>query len=286
MTKIRISGSSALRFVLFSLALCMPAFGASSASASEAAGYFAVESFTWKEFDDGGARLLRENGPLFGIGFSYQAVYSNNLIFTPAIELFGGKVDYDGQACKIGTTDCIASTTDVRYFGLKLVGDLGYRFGDPGNLSVEPFIGLGLRAWVRDIGDGTAANGTATAGYSEEWFVLNGRVGAKAAMGIGGESQVFVQGGVKLPIYNSTTAYVSDIGFTNDTTVEPGKKISFFAETGIRLNNFKASLFYESLRFRKSNNDFSINALNGLTYIFWQPESTMDLYGVKLGVVF
>lgn len=228
---------------------------------------------------------MRETGPLFGVGFSYQAVFSNHLIFTPTIELFGGKVDYDGQACNPTTDTCIAATTDVRYFGIKLEGDLGMRFGEPANFSVEPFVGFGLRSWLRDIADGTAADGSPTAGYSEDWFVLTGRLGARAAMGVGEKSQVFVQGGVKLPIYNSTTAYVSDLGYSNDTTVEPGKKISFFAETGVRADRFKASLFYESLRFKKSNFDHS-TFLNGSTFIFWQPESSMDLFGVKLGMVF
>ncbi len=286
MNRIFIFGSFARRFILLFSALCILASGASTASAGEAVGYFAVDSFLWKEFDEDGTRLVKESGPLFGVGFSYQAVYQNDLIFTPAIELFGGRVDYEGQACSITTGICIASTSNVRYFGVKLDGDLGMRFGEPGDLSVEPFVGIGLRSWLRDIADGMAADGSPTAGYSEEWFTLNGRVGIRAAGGFGRGNQVFVQGGVKLPIYNSSTAYLSDIGFTNDTTVEPGKKLSFFAETGVRVDRLQASMFYESLRFSKSNVDQTMSIFDARPRFFLQPKSSMDLYGVKLAYVF
>jgi hypothetical protein len=62
--------------------------------------------------------------------------------------------------------------------------------------------------------------------------------------------------------------------------LHPGKQASFFAETGIKLSSVKASVFYDGLRFSQSS-----TVSNGVIAAY-QPKSTMDIYGVKLGVVF
>jgi hypothetical protein len=253
-------------------------FHASLAAAEEFYVYGAVESFIWREFD-AGERAVKESGPLFGIGLAYSREFEDHLTLTPKGEFFFGSVDYDGHACDIFGT-CQPATSKTTYFGLKLEGDIGRRFRPTQSSFIEPFGGLGLRAWQRDIKNGTASDGSATAGYIEDWSTLYFRLGVRGGMDFSKSSKMFAEAGVKLPLYNENTAYVSNIGLGPDVTMHPGKQASFFAETGIILSRIKASVFYDGLRFPQSS-----SVSNGY-YLFYQPKSTMDIYGVKVGVVF
>ncbi len=266
--------------------------GASLAGAEESAKYeesevyLAVDSFVWREFDDDGSRLLKESGPLFGLGFIYMHESEDHVTLKPAAEIFGGTVDYDGQACEINTIThtitCQPATSKVDYLGLKLEGDVGrrYRPGEEVNYFIEPFGGVGLRAWNRNIRDGTAADGTATAGYLERWLTLYFRLGLRGGVDFSRKTQAFAEAGMKLPIYNQNTAYQSSIG-GQDYTFHPGRQASLFSEVGLKMDRLKASLFYDSLRFSRSE---VIDIGGGIGVL--QPKSTMDIYGVRLGVIF
>ena len=268
---------SSLLALVFVVA-CYGSLLTQAAIADESRVYLAVESFTWKEFDDT-ERAVKESGTLYGVGFSYQKEFDSHITLRPVFELFGGRVDYDGHACDL-VGICQPAMSKVGYFGVKLEGDLGRMFRPDESFFVEPFGGLGLRAWTREINNGTAADGSATAGYREKWATLYARFGLRGGMELTSRTQLFAEAGVKLPFYNENTAYVSGIGLGPDVTLYPGKQASFFAETGIKLNRFTASVFYDGLRFSKSS-----TVSNGFIAAH-QPRSTADIYGVKLGVVF
>ncbi len=242
--------------------------------------YLAVEDFVWKEFNDDNSQLLKESGTLIGVGFTYRKEFADHMTLQPTAEIFGGSVDYDGQACDISTGVCQPATTKVDYFGLKLQGDVGRKFDGARGRYVEPFGGLGLRVWDRNINNGTAADGSATAGYLERWVTLQARLGVRGGMDISDRVQLFAEAGVKLPLYNENTAYQSSAGIGPDVTINPGKQSSFFAELGMKITRFKGSLFYDGLRFSRSDNV----AVSG-GFVF-QPRSTADIVGLKLGVVF
>jgi hypothetical protein len=271
---------------LFMLALATGCYGmllaqtafADDGSDDGSAVYAAVESFTWKEFDNN-ERILKESGTLYGVGFMYHKEFENQVTVRPVVELFGGKVGYDGQACYL-SGPCQPASTKTGYFGVKLQGDLGRRFRPVESFSLEPFAGLGLRAWTRDIYNGTAADGSATSGYREQWATLYARFGLSAGVDLSSRTRLFIEAGVKLPFYNENTARVSNIGWGPDVTLHPGKQASFFAETGITLKRFLGSVFYDGLRFSQSS---KVN--NGFTAPY-QPRSTADIYGVKLGFLF
>ncbi len=255
--------------MMCSISYSVPAY----ADDPERNAYFSVESFTWREFI-GGEQFVKESGPIYAAGFSYVHV-NQNITIKPTIELFGGTVDYNGYACD--NVSCIAATSDVNYFGVKLEGDVGRRFTSAAKNFVEPFGGLGFRFWKRDIKNGTTAAGQPTAGYVEDWIVVQGRLGVRGGIAVRERKQIFAEAGIKLPIYNQNTAYVSDIGLGPDITLHPGKQVAYFAEAGIRISSFKGSLFYDTLRFPRSPTS---------TSGFFQPQSHMDAYGVKLGIVF
>lgn len=207
------------------------------AGAGEANVYLAVDSYTWKEFDDNGDRLLKESGTLMGLGFDYYTERENHVTLRPLAEIFGGEVDYDGH-----TQTGIPATTKVSYFGLKLQGDVGRSFRPAPSFTIEPFGGLGLRAWVRDLHDGTTSTGLTTSGYTEDWFTLHARIGVRGGIDVSSGTTLFVEAGVKAPLYNENTAYLNS-GGVGSVTMNPGKQVSLFAETGVKLDRFKASLF-------------------------------------------
>ncbi len=269
--------SSAVLF--FSPALQRPA-----AAADELSVFFEGNQYVWKEIDDDGSRLLKESGVLFGVGVTYWNEMENHLTVRPTGELFGGSVHYNGLACEPDASSCEPAVTSVNYFGFKVEGDLGGRIASRQGAYLEPFGGLGFRYWLRMIQDGTTQSGLTTAGYTEEWLTLYTRLGLRAGIPVSeGKNELFIEGGYKYPLFNQNTAYVSSIGFSNDTTVNPGKKGSFFGEAGMRINSVKLSVFYDSMRFTKSNFDFASNAFG--TFRFNQPESTADFYGFKIGVI-
>ena len=256
----------------------------SPARAAEMNVYAAAEDFTWKEFADDGSRLLKESGVLAGVGLVYWKELPDHVTIKPLAELFGGTVDYEGQACDRFTNICIPARTDVDYFGLKLQGEIGKRSRTEAGYFVEPFGGLGFWGWYRDINSGTAADGRATAGYTEQWITFNARLGLRSGRELSAEKQVFAEAGVKYPLYNRNTAYLSDAGLGDDITLHPGKQSSLFAEAGMKIKRLSISLFYDSFKFSKSN---VLEKIEG-SFISrqWQPKSTMDLYGLKVGVVF
>jgi hypothetical protein len=256
-------------------------FEISHVSVAAAEGFYlygVAESFTWKEFDDSGARVVKESGPLFGIGLAYSHEFEDHFTVTPKGEFFFGSVDYDGQT---QTGEPVTST--VGYFGLTLEGDIGRKFKVSQSFSLEPFGGLGLRWWLRDINDGTSSTGATAYGYTEGWTTLYGRLGVRGGIDVSKQTMMFFEAGVKVPFYNANTAYLSDIS-GQDLTFHPGKQSSPFAEIGMKVNRVKASLFYDSMRFTKSN---VITTSDGVfIYQSWQPKSTADIYGVKIGASF
>ena len=235
----------------------------------------AVGSFVWKEFTDS-SRLLKESGTLTGFGVSYRNEFSGRMILDGSAEIFGGRVGYDG-----GASSGVPTVSTVDYVGLKLKGDAGKEFSMAGPFSLEPFAGLGLRAWLRRIRNGITPTGAPVQGYTEQWTTLHARLGARGGMDISQAKRIFVEAGLKLPLYNENTAYLSTTGAGPDVTMHPGQEWSLFAETGMRMDDVKVGVFYDGMRFSRSPDVFVGNSL-----FFYQPRSTADIYGVNLGVLF
>jgi hypothetical protein len=251
---------------------CMSAGMAYSA---EVGVYAAVESFVWKEFTDS-ARLLKESGTLTGFGVSYRNEFSDWMILDESAEIFGGRAGYDG-----GASSGVPVTSTVDYLGLKLKGDAGKEFSMAGSFSLEPFAGLGFRAWLRRIRNGITPAGDPVQGYTEQWATLHARLGVRGGMDISQAKRIFVEAGLKLPLYNENTAYLSTTGTGPDVTMHPGLEWSLFAEAGIRMDDVKAGVFYDGMRFSRSPDVFVRKSL-----FFYQPRSTADIYGVNLGILF
>jgi hypothetical protein len=268
--------------ILAAIFLCWSGGGADRAHATETGEadiYVLYEDFTWKEFGSAGNRLLKEHGPLVGFGAAYAAWLPGNLTLKPRGELFFGQVDYDGQT-QVGTP----VMTDTSYGGIKLEADLGAKIGD--EFSIEPFGGLALRTWWRDIDDSIDIFGDPVVGYTENWTTFYARLGIRGDRPLSPSSRMFFEVAAKLPLYNQNVAYLSDIGFTDDVILEPGRRTSFFAEVGFKVQACKMSAFYESMRFSESDMDFTFDLFTGTLVGFVQPRSEADIYGLRIGASF
>jgi hypothetical protein len=236
--------------------------------------YLKVDDYTWSEYQNG-VRLLRESGMLVGPGFSYWNEFSNHMTLKPLAELFVGNVDYDGA-----TQGGIPVRTKVMYIGANIQCDVGRKFSVGEKSFIEPFGGLGIRFWSRDLHDSTTSSGTFASGYTEEWTTSYTRFGIRGEVPISEKSRLFAEGGVKLPFYNENRVYFNNGNDNPDFTLYPGLQPSWFSEVGITMHRFKASVFYDSLRFSRSPD---VNTSIGSVY---QPNSSADLLGVKLGAAF
>jgi hypothetical protein len=269
--------------------LAPPVFAGQYGGVEEWYLYPSVQYFTWKEFS-GGQRLVKEEGPLFGIGGGVRFdLYRKSLLLKVNGEMFGGEVDYDGQTQPLpplpGPTPNPQSArpvnTDVVYFGTKLESDIGWRMATPAG-SFEPFAGLGYRWWLRALQDSTAidANGNPfpVGGYTEWWHSVYTRLGLRWDCKAGGDLTLFAEGGGKYPFLNRN---IADFPGAGDVTVKPEPRWSGFAEVGARYGRFRPVLFYEGFRFGQS----PVVPIGGGVGLL-QPQSDSDIFGINLGWAF
>jgi len=241
------------------------------AFAGEYSVYGKVESFTWKEYD-GSSQILKESGPLYGLGVSSAFTPISQLKVRGKAEILGGQIDYEGQ-----TQAGAPASTNVNHVAVRAEGTVGWQFPVDSGFAIEPSLGLGYRWWIRDINDSDTA-----LGYVERWRSLYARAGVRGDYNynISKGFTVFAEAGAKLPVYNSMTAELSKFGLS-DIDLKPGKKASAFATVGVRYSVFTASVFYEGMRFSKSP---AVDISSGL--VAFQPESKADTYGINIGVAF
>lgn len=265
--------------ILAALFVASPCFatGIEEVSAYGYGGYF-----SWKEYDDGGSRILKESGPIFGAGAATRVdLHRGMLILHGKAELFGSVVDYEGQSqSDTPAFDDRPVGSDTRYFGGRIEGDLGWRFPLDGG-SVEPFFGLGFRTWLRDIASSTSTTEGGerfpVGGATEYWDIIYTRFGLKGEVPIGSETALFVEAGAKYPLYTRNEAQDTSAG---DVTLEPRSDWSAFAELGLRYNSFRPSIFYEGFRLRRSHDE------QRGAYLIWQPRSESEIVGISLSYLF
>jgi hypothetical protein len=254
--------------------LLLAAVTARAAPSGEVGMHVGVERFRWQEFDSPGPRLLKETGPRFVVGASYDGFrrQQTGFVYRVAGALYLGSVDYYGQ-----TQGGVPLRTDTEYLGLRVEGLAGWRVG--GRVGVDFFGGVGFDDWIRDIDDSIAVDGTPAYGYAETYIILY----AKAGVGLS-VSQPQWYGrwdiGVKYPTY--TYEYVDLAGGVD---LSPGRRASLF--TGIRSDfgrrrgfHWGFALDYDSFRFSESDPEF----LAGFFVV--QPRSEMDVVRAQVVVYF
>ncbi|RNC73305.1 MAG: hypothetical protein ED859_00930 [Desulfuromonadales bacterium] len=253
-----------------------------AAGLGEFSSYLYGSYFSWQEYDDNGSRIVRESGPIFGAGsIATFDLYQQSLLLTGKAEIFGSVVNYAGQTqSDFSAFDNRPVDSDTTYFGGKVEADMGWRFSQTGG-DIEPFIGAGYRVWLRDIQNSTSTTKAGTSfsvsGATEYWSTVYARLGLRAKTRINDSTTLFLEAGALYPLYTRNEALDTIAG---DVTLKPRSDWSTFAELGIRYRSFRPAVFYEGIRFRRSDDVYQAG------YQIWQPRSESDTVGISLGYFF
>ncbi|MHC5040301.1 MAG: hypothetical protein ACYTHM_23575, partial [Planctomycetota bacterium] len=167
----------------------------------------------------------------------------------------------------------VDSETD--YLGFKIEADMCFRLFQ-GRFSVRPLAGLGLRWWERGINSSQSSIGPVS-GYVERWLSFYGRLGGRGILAIRARSRLFLEFVLKIPLYNAETVLLDyALPGQSDIHLRPGLALSLLLQLGVKIEVFKAHLFYELLNFTESDVDDG----------FVQPRSVGHLFGICAGVEF
>lgn len=238
---------------------------------------FGSEYFSWREYD-GDSKLLEETGLRHFVGLEAESMPGANWIYALRSRLYLGRVDYDGQ-----TQSGVPHVTDTDYLGWTAELDFTRHF--PGTLASAPVWGvklaLGYDNWRRDLADNyNPYIGTTVAGYTEDYRVGYGRLGAVYS----GSQGWSLQGGVKLPFFTSERAGLTRLGYDSDPVLKPKPDYSLYASVSYHLNpRWNLGGYYDSYRFRRSDSALVTGGSLGSVY---QPESQQDTIGFYLNYRF
>jgi hypothetical protein len=229
-----------------------------------------VESFRWREST---TPSITESGPRYGIGGSWIQEKDAGWLLGWRGKLYWGSVDYNGSLLFSGAP----ATSTTEYAGASNELQAIYR-PYAGNLDKLDFVGsLGLDAWERKL----------SVQQKEEYTVAFARLGieynGRASQGW------FGGGGIKKPIYAREDAHLRDIGFDQNPILRPGKDPSLYGQVGYRFNTQWSLLgYYDSYRFGRSSavTVTASRSFPGTTFSVFQPQSRIDLLGLRLQFTF
>jgi hypothetical protein len=250
-----------------------------------------VEYFTWIERTESDRELVRETGPRLSLSASVSD--ERSVVGGRYRELFGqlhyGEVDYDGETMQ--TSETLNSTTD--YLGGGAEGVLGYRWADlfaPG-VALDAAVSFGYEGWGRDILPSRTAAGTPVSGLYEVYHILYARLGVGptlSAAGWRGRAQL----GLRLPVYTYERAETSTIGCEDDVELRPDPRGSAFARLSAEWPRgqraLRLEMYYDSFRFGPSELEPTTCLRSGtpVGLLFQQPRSSLDVLGLRLGILF
>ena len=241
-----------------------------------AAVYLEAHYYTWREFAQDGAQLLRESGPrpALGIRLDNFSRPDGGWLLGLAASAYGATVDYAGQTLSGTPFD-----TRTRYSGNTVEATVGYRVADRRlRHRLDLVAALGLDRWARDIQSGTTAGGVPVSGYREDYEVRYGRLGVGAALrGDGWQGRA--QGGVKA-VFDVT----EDVpAFQVRLAPEGRSSTYFFLELGPADGDslrWSITLFYDS--FLLDDSPVESSTIGNV----YQPRSRMELWGTRFTYFF
>jgi hypothetical protein len=230
-----------------------------------------AEHFDWKEFDNSGSQILKEFGPRLTLSFNLTQDKKDDkgLLFAYRGKLYGGKVTYDG-ATFAGTP----LVTDTKYTGMSHEGQAIFRY-DYERGKLDYVIGLGWDSWRRAI-----RNDALSLDQLEDYNIYYLRLGLNYDHP--GKPGMHGGAGIKHTLYTTEDAHLTDLGYSPNPTINPGKSLSAYAELGYRLSNTKWDLvgYYDSYDFSASD-PITTQRPPGTDVQLYQPKSEMKLLGFK-----
>lgn len=225
-----------------------------------------VEHFRWRESTN---PAVTEEGIRYGVGGSWLPAKDSGWLLGWKGKLYWGSVDYDGTLLFSNTP----AQGTTRYSGAVNEFLVVYRPADA-RFDRLDFVGsLGLDAWERRL----------SAQQREDYTVVFARLGVD--YNVRASQGWFGGGGIKKPLFAREDAHLRDIGFDQNPTLRPGKDPSFYAQAGYRFTPKWSLLgYYDSYRFGRSGAERVTSG--GASFLVSQPQSRMDVLGVRLAHTF
>ena len=232
-----------------------------------------MQGFQWEEFDDSGQSSLSEAGARYCIGVSSRLFLSSqrDLFIEMNLEFLFGRVGYDGYLItQLGQR--VPYSTATSYTGYEGLFHMGFSFTPLTALQFAPVVGFGIEYWNRDLDDG------GTRGYDESYSVSLASLGITAKYLIAQNAEVFSAVFLRIPISLSEAVDIASRGQggPENLTLEPGINSRLLVEAGGMFSRVYAALYFETWTLSKSNVEQG----------YFQPESTRNHFGVKLGYSF
>jgi len=222
-----------------------------------------TEYYSWKEDT---SPEVKENGALLSAGAEYTMKKDAGLLLAYRGRLYGGEVSYDGTTLFPPNTPIQSQT---RYLGMSNEGQTRYRFDVRGSRSVDLVLGVGVDVWQR----------TLSRSQKEDFLIGFARLGVETeAKGKGW----LAGAGVKMPFYTWEDAHLTEIGFTSNPNLKPGKRPSPYLHVGYRFQDPIAVVLYvDSFRFSQSPYQAVTHTTQGPNLVY-QPASDRYSVGVKV----
>lgn len=222
-----------------------------------------TEYYSWKEDT---TPQVKETGALLSAGAEYTMQRDAGFLLAYRGRLYGGEVSYEGALLFPPNTPIQSQT---RYLGMSNEGQTRYRLDMGGSRSVDLVLGVGVDAWQR----------TLSRSQKEDFVIGFARLGVETeAKGTGWLAGV----GVKMPFYTWEDAHLTEIGFTTNPNLKPGKRPSPYLHVGYRFQDPLAIVFYvDSFRFSQSPYETVTHTSQGGNLVY-QPASDRYSVGVKV----
>ena len=219
-----------------------------------------IENFRWKEST---TPAVKESGLRMTVGLSWRQTKEPGVSAGYDLKAYRGDVDYTGATLFGGIP--VSDETRYRGWSHELLG-----IWRPAGGAFDVVLAGGVDSWERRI--------PATA-QQEDWLTIYVKLGmaynALARQGVVGTL------GVKYPAWTRENAHFETVGGLNNPKLRPGKEPSLYGSLGYRFNpKWDVIAYYDSFRFKASNT--VAVALPAATGFFFQPESKMDIFGVKV----
>jgi hypothetical protein len=223
-----------------------------------------VEYLHWQE--ETSPIKVAEKGPLAAFGFNWTQEKPAGWLFAYRGKLYLGSVRYEGALLFSPSTPA-SGTTD--YSGMEHEAQVKWRVAKE-NYNIDPLIGLGINTWNREL----------SANQKEMYTVLYVRTGVEFERAVPNGINGAV--GVRYPLFTDENAYFNNSGYDNNPHLKPKGQLSAFANIGYRFTQeLELTGYYESIKFDTSD-PVSVN-LNGTLFgHFYQPASTMNIFGLRL----
>jgi hypothetical protein len=241
---------------------------------------------------------IEERGPVFQLGgyvTGFPSTANPALTLRGDVRMFFGRVTFETFNLDLGTGSTTPVTTRTSYLGFTQEGSVGLRGSTRNSGYVEPFVGLGHRWWLRDIGGDT--------GYPEYYRQIYGRVGLRtentlgASGGGAGPVKLRVTLSIDPQLWARERIDLSEFAFMDsgsglllqgrELTVKNGLRPGWTTEIGLRRGQVDITGYWQAVRFAKSDEVVCFTSSSPSVQVrCHQPRSSQDIFGLRLGIAF